>query len=103
MSASKVVRTLKVAHACKCQVAEHSKQDIPEDLKDLLKRVDNSLQQIDTVCDRYLDGENEDQLEMIIEACQRSFHQLIYMLQDHSITSYHSTTFALMASCKLPP
>jgi len=74
MSASKVVRTLKVAHACKCQVPEHSKQDIPEDLKDLLKRVDNTLQQLDTVCDRYLDGENEDQLEMIIEACQRSFH-----------------------------
>ncbi len=25
------------------------------------------------------------------------------MLQDHSITSYHSTIFALMASCNLPP
>ncbi len=73
MSASKVVRTLKVAHGCKCQVAEHSKLDTPEDLKDLLKRVDDTLQQFDTVCGRELSGEDEDQLEMVIEGRQRSF------------------------------
>lgn len=73
MSASKGVRTLKVAHGCKCQVAEHSKLDTPEDLKGLLKRVDNTLQQFDTVCGREVSREDEDQLEMVIEGRQRSF------------------------------
>ncbi len=56
------------------QVAEHSKLDIPEDLRDLLKRVDDTLQQFDTVCGREIDGEDDEQLDMVIEGRQRSFH-----------------------------
>ncbi len=72
MSASKLARTLKVAHGRKCLVAEHSKLDTPEDLKDLLKRVDNTLQQLDTVCGRELSEEEVDQLDVVTEGRQRS-------------------------------
>ena len=95
-SASKVVRTLKVAHGCKCQVAEHSKLDTPEDLKDLLKRVDDTLQQFDTVCGREVSGEDEDQLEMVIEGRQLCLPTLSSMYcvcrrttaQHHTIAPY---------------
>ncbi|KAA6427039.1 MAG: hypothetical protein FRX49_02796 [Trebouxia sp. A1-2] len=65
---------LNVTHLTMCldpdlleEVAEHSKLDTPEDLKDLLKRVDDTLQRFDTVCGRELSGEDEHQLEMVIE------------------------------------
>ncbi|KAL0033114.1 hypothetical protein WJX79_004113 [Trebouxia sp. C0005] len=70
---------LNVTHLTMCldpdlleEVAEHSKLDTPEDLKDLLKRVDDTLQRFDTVCGRELSGEDEHQLEMVIEGRQYS-------------------------------
>ncbi len=108
MSASKLARTLKVAHGCKCQVAEHSKPDTLEDLKDLLKRVDNTLQQFDTVCGRELLEEEVYQLDLVTEGRQRSFQlrllvkHLLCMSQDHTIKPHCSTILTMMACCNLP-
>lgn len=82
-----------------CQVAEHSKQETPEDLKALLKDIDDTLAQFDTVCGESLSDEDLDLLETVTAGRYSTFQA--FCIDACHQSSWIHALIAAAASCNI--